>query len=255
MSLSWPSFGPGVRIALAPGQVGMAVGKAIRETVVAEPGWAGALKSLEELLAGSGARGRARVVLSQHFAPVYLLETPSMRLSAREMQGWAREQLARQFGEATRDWNLAWQAEPPGEPFLVGTLARERLADLNEILRQSGLRAASVEPWLAQACKRHRRVLGRGDNWLALAEPGRLTLARLERGRFRSLRSAQAGAEPERDLADMLAREALLEAAQAGGPLWLQSVHVRADWQALAGRIEVRQLSPTDRGLAPLLGI
>jgi hypothetical protein len=243
-----------VRIALAPGHVGVAVGSARKETSLSEPGWAGALKALADQLADSRSGGRARVVLSHHFAPVYLLQAPSLRLSTKEMLGWTREQLVQQFGEAARGWLLAWQDEPPGEPFLVSTLAPDRLADLNEILRARGLRAGSVEPWLAEACRRHRRVLGRGATWLALAEPGRLTLARLQRGHFRTLRSAQIGTEPARDLADMLAREALLEADQAGGPVWLQSLHVRADWQTLAGRIELRQLSPFDQGLAPLLG-
>lgn len=253
MSLLWPS----ARIALTPGQVGMAVGRSLREAAVAEPGWAGALKALAELLAEGGTKGRARVVLSHQFAPAYLLQAPPVRLSPREMQGWARERLLQQFGETARDWQLAWQAEPPGEPFLVSTLAQERLAELKEALGTRGLRAVSVQPWLAEACRRHRALLGRGATWLALAEPGRLTLARLERGRFRSLRSAQIGADPARDLADMLARETLLDAGQAGhgdGPVWLESLRVSADWQALADRIQLRQLSPPDRGLAPLLG-
>lgn len=248
MSLLWPS----TRVAIAPGHVAVAAGGRIVESDVVEPGWSGALKTLGEQL--SGARSRARVVLSHHFAPVYLLPAAPVRLSHGELQGWARERLMTQFGEPARNWHLAVHAEPPGDPFLVSTLLPERLSELQGTLAAAGVRAISLQPWLAVACNRHRVALGRGDGWLALAEPGRLTLARLRGGRFRSLRSAQSGTDPARDLADMLAREALLEADGEKAPVWLAATHAKASWQNLGNTIQLRPLGSMGPGMAAMLG-
>lgn len=221
---------------------------------MADPGWSGALKVLSELLAAGRPGARARVVLSHHFAPVYLLPATPLRLSHAELQGWARERLVAQFGESARNWLLVTQAEPQGDPFLVSTLPPERLSELNAVLSAAGVRAISLQPWLAVACNRHRASLGRGTAWLALAEPGRLTLARMQGGRFRTLRSALTGPDPVRDLADMITRESLLEAEGTPGPVWLSNIHVPGGWQALAGRIELRQLGPAEQDMTAMLG-
>lgn len=232
----------------------MTTGRRLQEAAVADPGWNGALKALAELLAAGRPDARARVVLSHHFAPVYLLPATPVRLSHAELLGWARERLVSQFGESARNWQLVAQAEPPGDPFLVSTLPPERLSELDAVLATAGVRAIGLQPWLAVACNRYRASLGRGTAWLALAEPGRLTLARMQGGRFRALRSALTGPDPVRDLADMMARESLLEAEGTQGPVWLSNMHVPGSWQALAGRIELRQLGPAEQGMAAMLG-
>lgn len=251
MSLLWPS----ARVAIAPGHVAVAAGRRFREATVAKPGWNEALKTLSELLAEERPGARARVVLSHHFAPVYLLPATPVRLSSEELGGWAREQMVVQYGEAARDWQLAIHAEPPGDPFLVSTLLSEQLSDVRETLDAAGIKAVSVHPWLAVVCNQHRASLGRGTAWLALAEPGRLMLARLRGGRFQTLRSTQTSLDPARDLADMMVRETLLHEDGKTGPVWLASMHVHAGWQTLAGKIELRQLCPPDQGMGAMLGV
>ena len=104
---------PSVRIALTPGRVAVAAGNDRREAAVATPDWAGALAELSALLASAKPRGGSSVTLSHHFAQVHLLPSPPVALKPIELQGWIRDQLARQFGETGRDWRVAWQAEPP----------------------------------------------------------------------------------------------------------------------------------------------
>lgn len=223
-----------MRIALTPGRVAVASGRGHREAAAATPGWAGALEALSGLLAGAGLSGRARVVLSHHFAPVHVLTAPPLALKTQEMQGWIGDQLARQAGEAARDWRAAWQPAPPGEPFLVGSIEPARLAELDGVLRAASLKAVDAQPWLVPAWNRLHRRLGRGRAWLALAEPGRLTLLGLDAGRARSLRSAPVQDDAAAALAGLVTREAMLAGEETAAPLWIESAGPAPDWQALA---------------------
>ncbi|MFN3750717.1 MAG: hypothetical protein ACK4SR_05055 [Thiobacillus sp.] len=244
---------PSVRIALTPGRVAVAAGSDPREAAVATPGWAGALAELSALLADARLRGRSNVTLSHHFTQVHLLPSPPLALKPAEQRSWIHDQLVRQFGEAARDWRVAWQAEPPGRPFLVASVEPARLAELDGVLRAASLKAAAVQPWLVGAWNRQRRRLGRGRAWMTLAEPGRLTLLALADGRATCLRSAQAQDDPGAVLAGMLTREALLAGEETPAPLWIESAGVRADWQAAAGGRSVQVLPAGRTALAPLL--
>ena len=245
---------PSIRIALTPSRVAVAAGRDYREAAVAAPGWGGALEALAGLLAGSALRGRASVTLSHHFSPVHLLVSPPVALKPLEMQGWIRDALAKQFGEAGRDWHVTWQAEPPGEPFLASSLEPAHLAELEGVLRAASIRPAGVQPWLAVAWNRQRRRLGRGRAWYALAEPGRLTLLGLEDGRARSLRAAPLQNDAVAALAGLLTREALLAGEDAPAPLWVESAMLRPNWQELGGGRSVHPLPPGREALSALLG-
>lgn len=244
---------PRLRIALTPGRVAVASGRDYREATVAAQGWAAALEALSGLLAGSTLRGRASVILSHHFSPVHLLPSPPVALKPLEMQGWIRDALARQFGEAGRDWQVSWQAEPPGEPFLVSSFEPAHLAELEGVLRAASIRPVEVQPWLAVAWNRQRRHLAHGQAWYALAEPGRLTLLRLEDGRVRSLRAAPIQDDAVVALADLLTREALLAGEDTPAPVWIESAVLHPKWQELGGR-SVHALPPGREALSALLG-
>lgn len=224
-----------MRIALTPGRVALANGGGYHDAVATTPGWAGALEALAGLLAAHRATGRASVTLSQHFAPVHLVPPPPVVLRLREQQAWVRDALGHQYGAASRDWQLVWQASPPGEPYLASHLAADQLAGLEGLARSTSLRLARVQPWFVTAC--NRQWPGRAPAWFALAEPGRLTLARLQGGRIRQLRSVRMQGDPAAALADLVAREALLAGETAPAPVWIESVLSGVDWTgALGGR-------------------
>ncbi|MFN3545125.1 MAG: hypothetical protein ACK4UX_09780 [Thiobacillus sp.] len=244
---------PSARIALTPTRVALLAGGARRDALVATPGWPGALETLSGLLAGATLRGRASVRLSHHFASVHLLAAAPVALKPQEMQGWILDQLGRQFGESGRDRRVAWQPEPRGEPFLAGSIEPGHLAELEVVLRAASLKPADVQPWLVSAWNRHRRQLGRGRAWFALAEPGRLTLLGLDAGRARSLRSLPVESDGVGALAALLTREALLAGEDDAAPVWVEAVDLEADWRALPGGRAVHVLSQGRDALAAML--
>lgn len=226
---------PKVRIALTPGMVAVASGKNYRDAAVAAPSWSGALEALADLLASSGLRGRASVTLSHHFAPVHLLSAPPVVLKPAEMQGWISDHLVRQFGETGRNLRVAWQAEPPGNSFLASTIEPNALAELEAVIRSASLEPVQIQPWLVTAWNRRGGKFGRGRAWFALAEPDRLTLAGLEDGVMRSLRTVQMQDDALASLADLLKREALLAGEESLAPLWIESVLPSINWQRVGG--------------------
>lgn len=242
---------PDIRIALTPGLVAAAAPRLYREAAVEEGG--DALDALDELLGSLSLRGRARVVLSHELARVGLLTAPPVRLNTGEMKAWVREHYVRQFGDVAEGWRFVWQPAPPGRPVLTGAVDAGWFAALRQTLSQRGLKPAVVEPWLAVACARLPTALGSEGTWLALAEPGRITLARLERGVFRSLRSSRMTGDPAAALAGMVARESLRGELADDLPVWLECVRVQADWQGRSG-LEVRRPAAAQSGLAPMLG-
>lgn len=246
---------PSVRIALTPSRVAMAGHKTYLESAVASPGWTGAIKALEGLLAESGLKGRASVILSHHFAHVHLLPSPPVFLKPAEMQGWIRDYLAKQFGESGQNWQMVWQPERPGKPFLVSGIASLAMTELVEAIRSSGFKPAQFQPWLAVSWNRMRRQSGKEKGWYALAEPGRLTLAGLAKRGIWSLRSIQIQDDPVPALSDLIKRETLLAGDQeASTPLWIESVLLRSNWRSLGGGLSVHPLSSGSESLAAMLG-
>lgn len=244
---------PRARIAITPDHVAVSSGGNYRESPVGAGNGEGILKALADLLGSLHLRGRAEIVLSHQLAPVWLLPPAPVRLNWKETEGWVRERLGEQFGELAGKWRLAWEAPPPGDPILASGVESAWLDKLADILQAKSIKPTSVQPWLAMTCNGHRRALGSGTAWLALAEKGRLTLAGLERGRLKTVRSNQVTDDPAAALAEMLERESLLGAGSNAKRVWLQTVHVDADWRSLKGP-EIRELSTASAGLAAMMG-
>jgi aryl carrier-like protein len=233
--------------------VAVASGGTFRESALAAPEVEAVLKAVEVLLAGKPARGRVELTLSHQLAPVWLIPPAPVRLNWQETQGWVQDRLGKQFGELASTWRIAWEAAPAGEPILASGVDAVWLDGLIEGLREQGVRLQHVRPWLAVACNRHRKVLAKGAAWLALAETGRLTLAGFEDGRLQTLRSSTWDDAPGATLAGMLTRESLLGLGGDSRRVWLQAVHVTADWRGHGGDLDVRELSPASAGLAMMM--
>lgn len=239
MSLLWPD----ARIAILPDRVAIAAGRTVTELPVATDRPDGLMHTLAEAIEASRCKGRADVVLSHALAPVWLLPAPELRLDWRETRGWARDQLAGQLGDRIGQCRLAFQPAPPGTPVLVSVLDEQWLSGLSTTLIGRGIKPRRLQPWLAEAVNRRWPRLRRGTNWLALAEPGRLTLACYERGLPRVVRSLQVAGEMAAALPDAVRREALLAGLSDSVPVWLEACGVEADWQGRAGRCDVRPLA------------
>jgi hypothetical protein len=120
-----------------------------------------------------------RVVLSAVHAPVWLVSAPPVRLSTQEMQGWVYEAMTERFGDLVASWELCWDYPPPGEEVLVCAIKKDFLSELRGAIESANKTLASVEPWVVAALRLSQRELQAQNYWIALAETGRLSLARM----------------------------------------------------------------------------
>ncbi|MDD4882595.1 MAG: hypothetical protein PHX10_13535 [Gallionellaceae bacterium] len=246
---------PDARIAILPDRVAVAIGRAVTELTVPAEQPDALMRTLAEALAAARCKGRVEVVLSHALAPVWLVPAPALRLNWTETRGWVHEQLTNQLGDRVGHCRLAFQPAAPGEPLLVSALDETWLASLMTTLAGKGARAHTIQPWLVAAGNRRREKLRRGANWLALAEPGRLTLAFFQDGRPGVVRSLQVGGDLATALPDAVRREALLAGVPDGVPVWLEAVGVEADWRAAAGgRLDIRSPAAGKAATATLVG-
>ncbi len=208
---------------LGPGQVLLRSRGSLHAATPAEPGWAGAMAALRILLDNPKPRGRVAVVVSSHFAPLWLLPGAPTRLNHEETRGWVDSQVTERFGELAPNWCLAFRPAVSGEPILASGIDAGHWAELLELLRQSGLTVIAATPWPALALARYG---GRGTARLALVEQGRITLVSRERGVAVKLDSARG--EPGA-LTDLLTRAALVDGL-GDAPLELVGCGMAGDW-------------------------
>ncbi len=225
MSLSWADLFTPAILYLAPDRVILRVRGETRIAESAEAGWSGAITALKSLLDAHKPSGRMAVVLSAHFAPVWLLPSAPTSLNYEETRGWVESQVAERFGELAANWRLAFRPGPAGEPILASAIDTGHWAELLHTTTQAGLSVSSVTSWPAVALAHHA---GRATARLALVEPGRLTLVSLKRGEAVALDSVR-GESPENDLADLTARAALVDGLR-DAPLRLVGTGVPGDW-------------------------
>lgn len=252
MSLLSPKTG----LLLLSGRVLLRAGGRLWEQA-GEAGWEGGLAILDEVLAQAAAKGPLKggvsVGLSHNYARALTVAPPPVRLKADEMDGWVRGQLTQDFGAEAAFWRVAWQDVPPGHMVPVAVMESDRYEALAQRLAARGLRLASASPLLAGLWRRHHRALVGKTGWLALVEPGRVLVARVERGRLQNTRSAQADTGVVDTLAALLTREALQSTNEASGDLWLAAPDTQAAWQSLAPAFRVRELVPAQAGWGRLL--
>ena len=234
MSLSWPKLSKGLkrwfpgrarrryrlRIGLAPHRILLADHGGRRqadseraESIAIEPRpgaarWQAAVDALPAALAGSAAaNARVTVILSNQLARYALLPWNAALKNDDEWSAYARHRLQAIHGGAADEWDLRVCETAPNGPRLACALDRALIPALESAVAESGAALESVQPYLMTAFNRAR--LAAGENcWLVVEEPGRLMLALIQDGAWRSVRAHRAGAGWRRDLGEILEREA-----------------------------------------------
>jgi hypothetical protein len=220
-----PSWRERVRIAIAPHRVALVrFGRGLRPRVrdrkllpcAAESGngWAGALESLREALAHPNvSRADATVILSNHFVRYLALPWSTQLVTEREQIEFARARLVQIHGEAAAGWSLRLSPAPAGRARLCAAMDDAPLDALRAAISASPLKLVSVQPALMAQFNAARGRIG-DDAWLAIAERGRLLMAWIAGGEWRSVRSRPLNGEAVR-LGAVLEQERLLLSAQA----------------------------------------
>ena len=176
--------------------------------------WAGAVEGLRALLAQAHlGKGEATLIVSSHFVRYVVLPWSEELITEAEELEFARTRFLQVFGQAARDWTIVMSPAPAGAGRLCAAVDAALIGALSAAAAGCGLRLRAVQPALMAQFNEWRGRIG-AEGWLALAEQGRLLMAWIAGGQWRSVR-ARALNEAGVSLAQVLEQEQLL--LSAGG--------------------------------------
>ena len=203
MSLSWLKKKP-LRIGLGAKRIMVSGGKAIE--LQAGEDWRGALGALPEVLKAH--RGsEASVVLADQFARYALLQHNDAVRTNEQWLALARHRFGALHGAVAADWEVKVTQTAPLGARLACAVDRELIEQLAGVFVAGSIKLISVQPFLVAAFNRIRKTVGNGSCWIVVEEPGRLTLALLQRGAWVAIRSRRSDDRWRVVLPEILERE------------------------------------------------
>jgi len=183
--------------------------KVLPVSVQGEYPWSGALAVLETALKQpEWQQARVTVIFSGDFMR-YRVAPWDGRLTAEEQEALLRHRFEEVYGDGMHTWRLSVADAGYGKQCLVCAFDPRLMAALQDIFLRSKARLVSVKPLLMTAFNRWRRQIKGGGAWLVLAEKSHLTIALLQNGEWRGIRSKACEPGWEDTLGLLLEREAL----------------------------------------------
>ena len=202
MSLLWRN--KQLRIGLAPDRLYVSGQKAL-ELAANDGSWNAAVDALEPAL--KGMKGEAAVVLADQFVRYTLLPWNEALKGAEHWNALASHRFTTLHGPKAGEWQINVAQTSPMGPRLACAVDRSLMQRLAEMFTKVNVRLVSVQPFLVAAFNRIRKTVGNGMCWIVVEEPGRLTLALIQRGMWVAIRTRRADKSWRNVLPEMLERE------------------------------------------------
>jgi hypothetical protein len=203
-----------LRISLAADRLVLRANKARTSTVPVQVDpdseWRAVVDALPAVLA-EFRNHEVSVVLADQFVRYVLIAwNPALKTEAQWM-ALARHRLATVHGAAAADWDLKLTETAPAGPRLACAVDRALVEAIAAAFTAANARLVCVQPFLVAAFNRLRggilRTIGGGSCWLVIEEPGRLTLAFIQRGVWLAVRSRRADRGWRALLPELIERE------------------------------------------------
>jgi hypothetical protein len=193
-----------LRIGLAPDRIYISDAKSV-ELAANDGGWNTPVEALTATLAGR--KGEAAVVLADQFVRYALLQYNATLKTPEQWQALAAHRFTTLHGPRAAEWQINVTETSPMGPRLACAVDRALIERLASTFTAAGLHLASVQPFLVAAFNRIRKSVGNGSCWIVVEEPGRLTLALIERGMWIAIRGRRADKGWRNVLPEILERE------------------------------------------------
>ena len=202
MSLLWRN--KELRIGLAVDRIYITGAKSV-DLAANDGSWNTPVEALAATLAGR--KGEAAVVLADQFVRYALLPYSETLKTAEQWQALAAHRFNTLHGPRAAEWQINVTETAPLGPRLACAVDRALIGRLAEIFVKADMHLASVQPFLVAAFNRIRKSVGNGSCWIVVEEPGRLTLALIQRGMWIAIRSRRADKGWRNVLPEILERE------------------------------------------------
>jgi hypothetical protein len=172
--------------------------------------WRAALEALPGILKAHKSRD-ASVVLADQFVRYALLPHSEAVKSREQWLSLARHRFGALHGAAAAAWDVKVTETAPLGPRLACAVDRELVEGIASAFVGANVHLVSVQPFLVAAFNRMRsgilRSAGNANCWIVVEEPGRLTLALIQRGAWVAIRSRRSDERWRLVLPEILERE------------------------------------------------
>ena len=152
----------------------------------------------------------ATVVVSNHFVRYALVPWSEHLVSADEKLAWVRHHFTELYGESAVPVDYRWSEGPPDTPWVAAAIDSELLAEIRAVLEPTSLRLRSTQPYLMAVFNRLRRQIKKHKVWLVIPESGRVCVAGVADGQWRTITSTGIGPDWHDELALLIERRLLL---------------------------------------------
>jgi hypothetical protein len=168
--------------------------------------WKAAVDSLPEIL--SSLKGHeVSLVIADGFVRYALLPWNTAVKNDAQWIALARHRFAALHGAAAAGWDVKITETAPQGARLACAVDRVLIEELAAKFVASGAHLVSVQPFLIAAFNRIRSKVGTGSCWLVVEEPGRLTLAFIQRGVWLAVRARRIDSRWRQALPEIIERE------------------------------------------------
>jgi hypothetical protein len=193
-----------LRIGLGAKRVMVSGGKALE--LQGSDDWRAAVAALPEILKAHK-DSEARVVLADQFVRYALLPWNQAVKNPEQWLALARHRFGALHGAIAAEWDVKVTQTAPLGARLACAVDRELIEQLAMSFVAAGVHLVSVQPFLVAAFNRFRQMVGNGSCWIVVEEPGRLTLALIQRGAWVAIRSRRSDGRWMSLLPEILERE------------------------------------------------
>jgi hypothetical protein len=164
------------------------------------------LETLSHVL-GARKGHQLSIVLADSFVKYMLLPFNPALKTNEQWLALARHRLATVYGAQAAEWEVKLTATAPQGARLACAIERKLVESLAERSVAAHTDLVSVQPFLVAAYNQVRDRAGAGSCWLVVEEPGRLTLAYLQRGAWIAVRSRRVDPTWRAVLPEIIERE------------------------------------------------
>jgi hypothetical protein len=147
------------------------------------------------------------IVLADSFVRYMLLPFNPALKNEEQWLALARHRLSTVYGAQAAEWEVKLTATAPQGARLACALERSLVEALAQKAVAANVDLVSVQPFLVAAFNQIRDLAGAASCWLVVEEPGRLTLAYLQRGAWIAVRSRRVDSQWRVVLPEILERE------------------------------------------------
>jgi hypothetical protein len=152
----------------------------------------------------------ATVVFSNHFVRYALVPWSEHLVSEEEKLAWVRHHFIELYGEPAVPADYRWSEGPPDTPCVATAVDSELLAHIRAVLEPTSLRLRSIQPYLMAVFNRIRRQVKKDPIWIVIPETGRVCVAAIANGEWRTITSTGIGPDWHAELSLLIERQLLL---------------------------------------------